>query len=726
VHIRPLARLFLASILVLALAAPLRVAAEEPIELIKAQASFATSPARLPAVINGVETGPDGWSVAPRIAETQTLIVRAKRPIAAAELDLSLFFLSGRPNASIADFAIDYTTDAQPSFAGTWRPVVIQRFAAEVATLQRVGEGRLRAEPLLPQMTGRIPDDTYRVSVLIPSGQATGFRLRAFPVKRPGAGDRLQMSWALAPYDFVLTEFRVENRRRTSTNIALNAEARASHPLFNKLQASALTDGLPATIAHPAEPHLGDAFYFEIDLGRSVRINHIGLRSRGDGYTDRLSRVRVTVFEHAPSAEVSSVWDGVVRADGSVPEAGAVDILRSWSGTGTFEGRYLRISSDNPAPLSPQLAEVEVYEARTPELVAAQADFQPLPVSPRLEIPPGRRWITLQLKIPQVGMPPGVILRWRVLGDTDTWVEARDSVISFPRPPAGRTFFFEAQACHSDREWDQTLLRVPMFAHRYLWETPWFLWSLGAVCLGLAVAAGRHWSRLRMRRELALARARASVAEERTRIARDLHDDLGANLARIGMLADLAETDLQDTTKARDQIRKINTTARELCGQLDAVVWSVNPAHDNLESALVYLHSYAADYLAMAGIRFQLLESEDLPPLPLGSTRRNHLLMIVKEALHNVVSHSGATLVTMQVRVAENRLHIDITDDGRGLPPADALKPGNGLDNMRKRAALAGGTCDFSPGPEGAGLRIALAFALDDQPPCPTPTASFP
>lgn len=685
------------------------VHAEEPIELINAEATFSSAPSKLPAVIDGVDTGPDGWSVAPRIAEQQAIVFLAKRPVAAAELDISMFFLSGRPNASIADFALDYTLDPQPSLSSQWRPLVIQRFSAEVATLQRVGQGRLRAEPLLPQMTGRIPDDTYRVSVLVPSGQATGFRLRAFPVKRPGAGDRLQMSWGLAPYDFVLTEFRVENRKRTSTNIALNAAVTATHPLFSKLQASALTDGLPATIAHPADPDLGSDFHFEIDLGRSARIDHLGLRSRGDGYNDRLTRVQVAIYEYPPASAALPVWEGMIRADGSRPEPGTVDIVRSWTGAGTFEGRYLRISSDNPAPLSPQLAEVEVYEVRTPELVAAQADYQDLPLGPRLEIPAGKRWITLQMKIPQVGMPPGVILRWRVLGDSGKWVEARDSVVSFPRPPAGETFF-EAQACHSDREWDQTVLRVPLRIHRYFWEAPWFQWMFACSCIGLAVAAGRLWSRIRMKRELALARARASVAEERTRIARDLHDDLGANLARIGLLADLAEADINKPESARGQIQKITSTARELCGQLDAVVWSVNPAHDNLESTIVYLHSYATEYLSMAGIRLQLLDSEDLPAIPLGSSCRNHLLMIAKEALHNVVSHSGASLVTMCVAVTGENLVMEITDNGRGLPPAERLKPGNGLENMKKRAALAGGSCVFSPGSDGVGLRVRLAI----------------
>lgn len=122
--------------------------AAEPIPLTRAEATFHAGGAEeLAQVVDGVEAGPHGWSVAPKNSEPQALIVRCAQLVEAAELDITLFFLSGRPNNSIAEFALDYTTDAEPSLKGNWKPLEIQRFTAEVATLQRTTNG-LRVAPL--------------------------------------------------------------------------------------------------------------------------------------------------------------------------------------------------------------------------------------------------------------------------------------------------------------------------------------------------------------------------------------------------------------------------------------------------------------------------------------------------------------------------------------------------------------------------------------------------
>jgi DNA-binding CsgD family transcriptional regulator len=113
----------------------------------------------------------------------------------------------------------------------------------------------------------------------------------------------------------------------------------------------------------------------------------------------------------------------------------------------------------------------------------------------------------------------------------------------------------------------------------------------------------RTWTRRRAARQLAEMKARAALAEERTRIARDLHDDLGANLARIGFLTELAERALAEPERARHQLGKIYTTTRDLTRQLDSVVWAVDPANDNLESLVRYIHGLASEYLGLAGIR---------------------------------------------------------------------------------------------------------------------------
>ncbi|TAE77797.1 MAG: sensor histidine kinase [Verrucomicrobia bacterium] len=701
---------FLVAVLGVLMAGTLRLRAES-IPLVSAEASFhGGDVADLASVIDGVAAGPRGWFVAPRIGDPHAMIFRPARPVEAAELEISLFFLSGRPNNSIAEFALSFTTDPEPSQEGNWQPLEIQRFTTEVANLRRVDGGHLRADPLADVMSGVIPDDTYRIAALLPKGRATGFRLQVFPVT---LGENLEpwMSWG-TPHDFVLTEFRVEERARATTDIALHCPVTASHPLFADMRPGALTDGLPATIAHPQEESLGADFHFDIDLGRVAILDHLGLRGRGDGYFDRFSRMRIRLYEDDPVTGAAPIWECLHRPDGSYPESSQADIIRAAQGQGVFRARYLRLSSDHPVPLSPQLADVEVYESRTPRLLSARADGRDLVIGNEgLVLPPGVRRISLQLRIPQIGLPTGEAFRWRVRGDLDQWQTSPLMSIDLPCPPPGKTFF-QAQAMHSDREWDATMLSVPILTRQYFWENRLFQLLAGIGVLGIAIALARLLTKRRAARKLSEMKSRASIAEERARIARDLHDDLGANLARIGFLTELAERSLAEPDRARDQLGKIYSTARDLTRQLDSVVWAVDPANDTLESLARYLHGLAGEYLELAGIRCDFISTDRMPEVTLDSRFRHHLLMMVKEALHNIVAHASASVVILRLAVEGAKLELEIVDDGRGLPSPDSMKSGNGLQNLATRARALGGSCEFPAPKSGLGTRILLTLPL--------------
>ena len=176
------------------------------------------------------------------------------------------------------------------------------------------------------------------------------------------------------------------------------------------------------------------------------------------------------------------------------------------------------------------------------------------------------------------------------------------------------------------------------------------------------------------------------IALERTRIARDLHDDLGASLARIGILTDLVEQTLDDPDQAKRQLGKIYDTAHELTRQLDQVVWTVDPRNDSLESFARHLHGYAQEYLSTAGIRCQFSVIEALPEMIIASPVRHELIMMIKEVLHNVVSHARASAVIMDMQVNGKDFLLEIVDNGRGIPSADHRPAGNGLENIDARA----------------------------------------
>ena len=684
----------------------------DPLRLIDPEATYHAGAAdELAFVVDGVEVGPRGWSPAPRAYEPHALVVTCERPVAADELDITLFFLAGRPLNGLAEFKLAYTTDVRPSLAGNWHDLEITRFAADVNSLRRTPEGSLRLEFFPNHVSGNTPDDVYRLITRLPGGRATGFRLDAIPVQLPGTETRALSWWP--PHEFTLTEFRVAVHVRETTNIALHRPVTASHKLFvqpwlgTQQQASSLTDGLPATICHPDDPNIGQAFYFELDLGRVAAIDHFNLRNRGDDAFDRMSRLQLKWFEQAPAGGGAPVWQTLHRADGSHPPPGAVDTLRATDGQGNFRGRYLRISSESQVPSAPQLAEVEVYETRTPELVSARADGKPLETRGKLEVPPGTRRIELELAIPQPGRPGGDILRWRLPGEVDHWQLSSRLTIEMACPPAGQ-HVFEGQARHSDLQWDASQLRLPVVVRQHLWRNQ-VVQAAGFVAAIIAtVIVSRRAIQRRSARQIAEANARAALAEERARIARDLHDDLGANLAEIAMISELARESLPPGHPARGPLEKIFDRAEGNARRLGEIVWAINPANDTLEHFTKYICKTAQDYLAAAHIRCRFKIPEAMPAGSFTATQRYHLLLAAKEAVHNAARHGRPGTVTLTLGVQVGRFVVEIHDDGQGCDPAAAAASSRGCSNMRLRMEAVGGSLAIASG-HGLGTSVTLS-----------------
>jgi signal transduction histidine kinase len=247
--------------------------------------------------------------------------------------------------------------------------------------------------------------------------------------------------------------------------------------------------------------------------------------------------------------------------------------------------------------------------------------------------------------------------------------------------------------------------RVEMSIQLPVWKQTWFWLLVAVAAASVLFSAWRYLAILRLERQHAL-------QQERSRIAQDLHDNIGANLAQIGLLTEQVEQAMDDPAEMRAQLDRIFNVSHATAKELDAVVWAVDPANDTVEEFARYIHGYAEDYLGMAGIRCHFTSTGSLPELHLSASLRHHLLMVVKEALHNVVGHAAATVVTLNIGMEDHHILLEIADDGRGLPPADAMRPGNGLQNMHARAAEMGGTCEFLKPESGTGTIVRLKVPI--------------
>ncbi len=207
------------------------------------------------------------------------------------------------------------------------------------------------------------------------------------------------------------------------------------------------------------------------------------------------------------------------------------------------------------------------------------------------------------------------------------------------------------------------------------------------------------------------------LEKERARIARDIHDDLGARLTQIKLLSELAENRSQDRAAVEAHARRIALIARETTRSMDEIVWAMDPRNDTLDSLTSYLCKFAQDYLGVAGIRCRLDAPAQWPELNLPTDRRHNLFLAFKEALHNVVKHAAASEVRIRFDFDGRELAITVDDDGHGVRGTRSNRPGaaggngNGLKNMRHRMAEIGGRFIIE-NRAGHGARVEIALEL--------------
>ena len=214
-----------------------------------------------------------------------------------------------------------------------------------------------------------------------------------------------------------------------------------------------------------------------------------------------------------------------------------------------------------------------------------------------------------------------------------------------------------------------------------------------------------------VRRQEQTERQRA-LEQERARISRDLHDDLGATLTQIRLLSAVESRDAQVPSSTRSRLSQVTEKSRQMVASLDEIVWAVNPANDSIPSLATYLCQAAEEFFRPTGIRCRLDVPDALPGIALTSEVRHNLYLAAREALNNIAKHSEATEVWLRIQCNDHLLLIMLQDNGRGFSfPADAFA-GDGLANMRSRLERIGGhfECQTQSG-AGTICRISLPLA---------------
>lgn len=187
---------------------------------------------------------------------------------------------------------------------------------------------------------------------------------------------------------------------------------------------------------------------------------------------------------------------------------------------------------------------------------------------------------------------------------------------------------------------------------------------------------------------------------ERIRIARDMHDEVGAGLTRIVMRSEQVKLHLQSGKELKNGIvetlEKMEGESRELSHSLGEIIWALNPKNDTFDALCAYLRNYAYEYLDETGITCHIQFPETIPSTTVLPELRRNVFLILKESLNNIVKHSRASEVQIDLYISENQFSLFIRDNGQGLPnDTSNSSSGNGLENMKKRAEECGGKFSF-------------------------------
>jgi|GEM_PF-3240610 len=309
-------------------------------------------------------------------------------------------------------------------------------------------------------------------------------------------------------------------------------------------------------------------------------------------------------------------------------------------------------------------------------------------------------------------------LKYTLKGYDQDWIysDGNAAFVRYPRLPPG-SYVFTAFGANSDGIWNAIPREIFITIHPPFWLTWWFISLLVIAVAGIGYWAVKSYYQRKLEKKNQLLREQTLIIEkqqavehERTRIASEMHDDLGSGLTTIRYLSDKALTQAKDAEEAI-QIKKIADHSNDLVRNMSEIIWAMNARFDNADSLTSYLRRYASEYLESYNLPLNFTASDEaLDQIPLSGERRRNIFLVFKETLHNTIKYSGASAVHVNVTTGDNFM-VHITEvGGKGFDPDVTIEKGNGIYNSRKRLTAIGGEIRYESTPEA--MHIILSIPL--------------
>jgi signal transduction histidine kinase len=286
------------------------------------------------------------------------------------------------------------------------------------------------------------------------------------------------------------------------------------------------------------------------------------------------------------------------------------------------------------------------------------------------------------------------IYEYKLDGFDDHWINSGNSHYTrYSRIPPGQ-YHFHLRMKDARGVISPYTKTLDIEIKKAFWQTTAFILFMAALLILAIWLAIREWFAIKIRKQRRVFERQQAIEKERTRIATDMHDDLGAGLSRIKFLSETIGMKKQMQQPAEEEIQSIAGYANEMIGKMGEIVWALNEKNDSLSDLLSYTRSYAVEYLYENNIDCEVHMATEFPGIFVSGEFRRNIYLAIKEALHNIVKHARANKVVIKIFI-DRWLTISIHDDGIGFDAGHIRPFSNGLNNMKKRMTEIGGKLEM-------------------------------
>ncbi len=345
----------------------------------------------------------------------------------------------------------------------------------------------------------------------------------------------------------------------------------------------------------------------------------------------------------------------------------------------------------------------DVLSQKNNDLVVQLTDFKTGNYSQTLQedtrLSHKQNYISFEFAAMDFGNPKATQYKYMLEGANNDWIDnGHNHTATFAALPPGE-YTFRVKGTTQNGIWSNDV-SFPFTINTPWWQTKWFY----ALCGLLVVSALYSIYRFRINqiRKLYLVRSK---------ISQDLHDEVGATLTSISFLSEVANKQTTGENEGATQtLNKIGEYSREMIGEMNDIVWAINPSNDKFEKIADRIINFALPLLSARNIQFDFYADTQMKHVSLNMQQRKNLYLIFKEAVSNAAKYADCNKVKVDITRENNHVRLDIMDNGKGFSETEII-PGNGLTNIRYRAKEVKATVRITS-QLGEGTTISLSMPI--------------